>query len=255
MPKLRKWTDEEKALLIRLRAEGKDYNECAAMLNRTVKAITSRLYAKHSPCYSTGSGRNLTEAQLAWLDKHFKHTRNEDIQKRLKISFSALHRLARERGLKKTKQFMKKSQENAQKAAKESHIANGTYPPKGYLIPGREKSYFRPGKGRGVWERVSKRKAAEMKAKAHASLEETRRRDRLRDKYGLRRLTKFRFVRQSQSKVNYRLNLRKQGYVEDPSDHNLYHIYPSTIRGAVRESHAPQHGIKFVNHTTKSQTN
>lgn len=40
---------------------------------------------------------------------------------------------------------MKDCQAFTAKKAKESHLRNGTYPPKGFIIPNREKYYFKPG--------------------------------------------------------------------------------------------------------------
>ena len=65
----------------------------------------------------------LTEKQTKWLAAHFKHTKNAEIAARLGISESYLHRVARSLGLKKTKQFMRKTQANATAHAKEA-IAN-----------------------------------------------------------------------------------------------------------------------------------
>ena len=60
----------------------------------------------------------LTDAQTKWLQKHFKHTKNDVIRERLGLSHSTLHRIARELGLKKTRQFMTKMQMAASMAPK-----------------------------------------------------------------------------------------------------------------------------------------
>ena len=52
----------------------------------------------------------LPDVQIQWLKKHFKHTKNDVIRERLGLSHSTLHRIARELGLKKTRQFMAKMQ-------------------------------------------------------------------------------------------------------------------------------------------------
>lgn len=52
----------------------------------------------------------LTDRQTAWLIRHFKHTKNDEICAKLGISASYLHRLARLHGLTKTRQFMRKMQ-------------------------------------------------------------------------------------------------------------------------------------------------
>lgn len=79
------------------------------------------------------------------LRKMFKNTPNDVIMEKLDISFSTLHRTARALGLVKTKQFMRGCQRDAAARARESHIIHGTYPPKGYIIPGSESYRFKAG--------------------------------------------------------------------------------------------------------------
>ena len=76
--------------------------------------------------------------------------------KKLGISESGLHRLARLHGLKKTKQFMRKTQRATSDAAKASHHKNGTYPPKGYKIPRSDE--YQCKKGETPVQRISKLK-------------------------------------------------------------------------------------------------
>ena len=49
---------------------------------------------------------HLTDKQIKWLTTHFKHTKNDVIMEKLNIKHSMLHRIARELGLKKSKQFI-----------------------------------------------------------------------------------------------------------------------------------------------------
>lgn len=79
------------------------------------------------------------------LRKMFKNTPNDVIMEKLDISFSTLHRTARALGLVKTKRFMRRCQRDAAARARESHIIHGTYPPKGYIIPGSERYRFKAG--------------------------------------------------------------------------------------------------------------
>ena len=98
----------------------------------------------------------LTPDQEKWLIAHFKHTKNEEIAKRLGVSETTVHRFARKLGLKKTARHMKATQRNAADKAQESHRRNGTYPPKGYIIPGSEEHRFK--KGVTSYQRLGKRK-------------------------------------------------------------------------------------------------
>ena len=113
----------------------------------------------------------LTEKQLKWLDKHFKHTKNADVAQKLGISIRSVNRLAERRGLKKSKQFITKCQENATAKAHESNLRNGTYPPKGYRIPNSEKGQFK--KGEKPIDRLGAKKEAERAAKAAESYRKT----------------------------------------------------------------------------------
>ena len=72
------------------------------------------------------------------LKKMYRNTRNDETMLKLDISFSTLHRTARALGLTKTKRFMRGCQRDTAARARESHIIHGTYPPKGYIIPGRD---------------------------------------------------------------------------------------------------------------------
>jgi DNA-binding MurR/RpiR family transcriptional regulator len=87
----------------------------------------------------------LTDKQKKWIITNFKNTKNDDIMMKIGINHSTLHRFARENGLKKTKQFQSKCQLNASEKAKESHIKNKTYPPKGYIIPKSVENRFKSG--------------------------------------------------------------------------------------------------------------
>ena len=65
-------------------------------------------------------GRELSERETKWFISHYKNTRNDEIQVKLNITYSALHRLARQYGLKKTRKFMKKTQAEATEKARQS---------------------------------------------------------------------------------------------------------------------------------------
>lgn len=87
----------------------------------------------------------LSQEQIWWLKRNFKDMRNEICAVYLGISLRSVVRIARCYGLKKTPQFMKECQTYSSNKAKESHLRNGTYPPKGFIVPGSEKYRFKPG--------------------------------------------------------------------------------------------------------------
>ncbi len=149
----------------------------------------------------------LTPRQEAWLVRHFRNTKNAELAERLGISETSLHRLARALGLKKTKRFMKKCQAATSAAAKLSHLRNGTYPPKGYIIPGSELHRFPKG-GRKETEAQKRRRIQKARETRNASIRE----DRLRVRWGLEQRTRLKLNPQPAKARLQRHYLRKRGY-------------------------------------------
>lgn len=98
----------------------------------------------------------LTDKEVAYLTKHFKHMKNAELAAKLNIGERSVVRLARKLGLTKTAQFMRKCQQEMTAAAHASHLRNGTYPPKGFIIPKSEDGRFK--KGVTPEQRFGKRK-------------------------------------------------------------------------------------------------
>ena len=240
---MKKWTQEEITLLHEMREQCKGWSEIAATLGRSRKAVEHKVYGKPIP-QATHRGKTLTEKELAWLTRHYKHTKNEDIMAKIGISHSSLHRIAREQGLTKSKQFITKMQTQAKDAAYESHKRNRTFPPKGYRIPNSDKGCFK--KGHNLKAKLGKKRFAEMQQKRQASWRKTYDSDRRRAiVWGFEQRTKFRFLQQPRSKIAYRYNLRKKGYIEDPDDHNTYYFPNEDMRRPRMETYAAKYGIHF----------
>jgi hypothetical protein len=155
----------------------------------------------------------LTKEQERWLIKHFKHTKNAAICERLCCSLSTLARLARQMGLKKSKQFQRKCQEEAMNAAHHSHRVNGTWPAKGFAIPRRELYQFK--KGERLADRVGEERAKEARAKAAVTLNEIRRKEKIRARWGLPQRTRLRVVPVPREKIALRSYLKGRGYIID----------------------------------------
>lgn len=161
---------------------------------------------------SQGKKIELTPKQLAHLKARFKDTDNEFLAGELGISESSLHRFARKYGLTKTKAHCKRMQAEAAAEAKRSHLLNGTYPPKGFIIPGSEAHRFKPGH--------KERKSTKKRRIAKAS--ETRRAtiaaERARLKAGKPQRTKLKISADPEAtlaKVKERHYLKKRGYILD----------------------------------------
>lgn len=169
----------------------------------------------------------LTERQEKWLRLHFKNTKNAEIAERLGISETAVHRYARLWGLTKTRAFRKATQLNAARKANESHIKNGTYPPKGYRIPRSEEFQFR--KGETNLQRNGKRNEARRVEKSAASRKETLKREKARVLFGLEQKTKMRVISQPHYIACQRHYLRKLGYIVERGSLTAYYT-PATRR-------------------------
>lgn len=155
----------------------------------------------------------LTDKQKKWIINHFKNTKNAEITSKLGISESSLHRFARENGLKKTKQFQSKCQLNATAKAKESHLKNKTYPPKGYIIPKSEEYRFKI--GITPEKRLGNKKNQERIRKSAESRKLTVKAEKRRVLFGLEQKTKLKVVAAPHAKAAYRYTLKKRGYLVD----------------------------------------
>lgn len=179
----------------------------------------------------------LTERQLQWLMANFCHTKNDLIKQKLGVTDGWLHRFARKHALTKTKQFMRKCQKEAAALAKESHIKNGTYPPKGYVIPGREQNGFKPGVSN--IERLGKKKERQRIEKAAQSLAKTRQIEKARVTFGLQQKTRLNIKRQSKTTLYRRCYLKKHGYIIDRGGYEAFYD-ESTVRCmAIEQAKSP----------------
>lgn len=147
MARRQKWTDAEIATLRRLYPDHL-FREIAEILGRSMIAVVvkaSKLGLK-KPVHP--SAIIIPDSELRWLKANFAHLTNKLLCLRLGISEPKLHRIARKHRLTKSAEFMRDSQAFSARKAKESHVRNGTYPPKGVMHPnfaGSEIYRFKPG--------------------------------------------------------------------------------------------------------------
>lgn len=172
--------------------------------------------------------------------KHFKHTPNAEVCKKLGISLATMHRIKRELGLKKSRQFMKKWSEIGVKRAREVNRANN-WPPKGYIIPNTNR--FK--KGESNRDRLSRRRYKACLEKRRASWRKTYDDDKRRWKWDLPQKTKFRFSAQTVSKRSFRYNMKKHGYIVD-RDKNIFYYPNEEMRRPIAERNGAKHGITFL---------
>lgn len=174
--------------------------------------VTSCGCARKSPL-AFNAKKVVTDEQRAWLERHFRNTRNEEIMERFGWSHSFLHRLARGMGLKKTGRFQTKCQRNAADKAKESHIIHGTFPPKGYIIPGSERYRFKSGET--SLQRLGARKERQRLEKSAETRRRLLKEEKARRTFGVPQQTKLRVRNRGR---RFHLNtwyLRSRGYEVD----------------------------------------
>ena len=194
----------------------------------------------------------LTEEQERWLVRHFRHTRNEEIGERLGISQSSLHRLARELGLTKSRQFVRKMQRNAADKARASHLRNGTYPPKGYRIPRSEEFQFKEGVTSA--ERLGKRRERKRIERSAESRRRTVREERARLLFGAPQLTSLRLIAQPRYIACQRYHLRRLGYVVPRGSLTAYYT-PETRRSEYYETRTRHSCRRYVHFEFKPMPN
>ena len=185
----------------------------------------------------------LTPDQEKYLKNHYKHTKNADLSDRLGISVRSVNRIAKSMGLEKSRQFIRKTQLEAANKANESHRKNGTYPPKGYIIPRSEEFWFK--KGERPVDRIGKKRETERIRKSVESRNELRKLEKARTLYGLPRQTKLNVVKRPRSQIQLRYYLKRHcGYIADRGGFIFYYT-DETKRSTEIESR-PRTGFTFL---------
>lgn len=184
----------------------------------------------------------LTDEQDAWLRKHFKHTKNADIAQRLVVSARTVGRLAKERGLTKSKQFIRKCNDEATTKMHQANLDNGRYPPKGYVIPNREVGQFK--KGERIVDRIGKKREAERIVKCAESRRKTFKLEKARALYGLPRQTKLKVVQRPRRQIVMRHQLKKLGYIIERGGTVAY--YNEQTNRSLTLEQKPRTGFTFL---------
>lgn len=192
----------------------------------------------------------LSEPQIKWLQKHFKHTKNDVIRERLGLSHSTLHRIARELGLKKTRQFMAKMQMAASMAGKaaiaaEDEAAKERRRQQANANRNPERCFK---KGKWSLAKCPPEKLSIINAKRAASWLKTRRADEVRLNCGLPTQTKFHFRRHLDPDKNKKLcslrnYLKRKGYEIPGRAGMAVYVTRETRRSAKMESKAEKLGM------------
>ena len=198
-------------------------------------------------------GHQLTEKETGWIVRHYRRTKNADIMEKYGIGESALYRVARKYGLKKSRQQMKKTQANATAAAHQACKDYGIYEEtrerqtraaaerraRGERIPGS----FMPGESNRT--RFGRKRFAQIIAKATATRNESIRKDRMRIRWGLPQKTKLKLVGGGHQRACHRYLFRKHGYIVPRGSNEVYYDNDTT-RSVQMEQNARLWGLHVL---------
>lgn len=192
----------------------------------------------------------LPDVQIKWLKKHFKHTKNDVIRERLGLSHSTLHRIARELGLKKTRQFMKKMQLAASAAGKAAIEAEDEAAKERRRQQANQNRNPERCFKKGEWSlaKCPPEKLSIINAKRAAAWLKTRQADEARLDWGLPTQTKFHFRRHPDPDKNKKLcqlrnYLKSKGYEIPGRSGMAVYITRETRRSAKMEIKAKKLGM------------
>ena len=129
----KRWTPQEVETLKELYRTTHTVAQIAERLGIPTTAVYQKAHKLGLPLKPDPNIIGLDVEQRGWLRANFPHIRTELCAMRLGISHRSVVRLARKMGLEKTAQFRKECQAFTAKKARESHLKNGTYPPKGVV--------------------------------------------------------------------------------------------------------------------------
>lgn len=202
------------------------------------------------------AGHSLSEEDIDWIIKHYKHTKNAEIMARFNIGESMLHRYARKYGLKKSNVFMKKAQrENAEKGY-EVCLDNGVYEQNAAHLRKQWEEWKklprnqRPGYRAGVKPQhqpgVSTRRYNKRIKEGYEKRRQTVRRERARLLYGLEQKTSLKLTKVMTRKMSAHKHamIKQCNYFPD-EEHPTWLLYDNeTTRSARREAHAVKLGLK-----------
>ena len=178
---------------------------------------------------------NMDENMKEWLIKHYKHTANKEIQDKFGITHYMLHKYAKEFGLKKSYQFIRKvAKANSEKGLEV--LAEKGWPPKGYVIPNQGK------KIESLKARKGERRPKAIREKCAEAIRNTFKSEKRRVLFGLPQKTKLKVVKAPKGKIHCRWKMRKLGYIIDKGG-NVAYYNETTIRNKHFEERIKQYGV------------
>lgn len=201
----------------------------------------------------------LTEYGEKYLRNHFPNTRNEVLMQKMDISFSTLHRFARQLGLTKTKQFMHKMQANATEFALQAWKALPSAERQRRIeigvknFEGHKERIWEDMRRRPLLKRLSIKRQKEVIEKIRTKRNESIASDKRRILFGLPQRTKMKLVKASSAKINARLRMVKVYKWDCGRGSSDFYEKETTVRNDVLEAkYARMYGFRF--HTAETTT-
>lgn len=201
-------------------------------------------------------GKSLTEKQVQWIIKHFKHTKNRDIMAKFGIGESQVHRIARQYGLKKSKQHMGKCQRNASEQSRIVCREHGLYDELSKRMKVKMREYYESGQripgsflpGQSNRDRLSPKRFEECCRKIKETMGELRRKERLRIHWGLPQKTKLKlsyngYTPEARRRSIHRHLFRKFDYIVEKGSNIIYYD-ELTERRPQMEANASRYGLR-----------
>lgn len=167
-----------------------------------------------------------------WLKENYANTTNSEIMERLGIKKGVLARLKKELRLKKSEEFLKRSRSKGLATLKEMG-----WPPKGYIIPNREKAWA------SLADRT-KNRGEEWKNKISESVRKQFAAEKRRVLFGLEQKTNRKVIKAPKFKCELRSRMRNIGYII-PRASNIAYWNEATKRSESKEITAAKYGIRI----------
>lgn len=178
---------------------------------------------------------NMTLEQHEWFVSNYATTKNQELADHLGLSLQTVGRLARKKGLQKSKEFIAAMQRNASEHGARVTRAMGGNAGAVNLLKYGKATRFQPGVSNK--DRMGEDAFAEMCKRRGKTRSETFRKERLRAKWGLEQKTRLRVMTCPAEKVRLRSALRRRGYDIARASNEVY-FNQDTRRSARMEAHA-----------------
>ncbi len=188
---------------------------------------------------------NFTEQQVQYLVANFADTKNAELAARLGCGESTVHRLARQLGLTKSREYMVRCNRNSLEACWLANKGEGNHGKNNLIIYG---ARYRFKKGERPIDRIGAEGEARRLEKVRAKRNELIRRERLRIKWGLPQLSKIKLVLDEKAGQLQRMSryaLKQKGYIVTRGAKVIYYD-GSTQRSAIVERNARKKGLTIL---------